>query len=157
MENNKGLNKVDAEFKQELEFMESRLQLSMERTITTLIKEGMKEIKVSLAEIFNKDIDYIKETQERHATYHEQHVKNIENIKDSIDPKIHNAIDDKIKLLESQIATVRDTQLKCQARENITEKIEEKTERHKNTNYGFVVMLCTIVSVITGVIVYFIK
>lgn len=147
MDKKKGSDTVDKEFKEELELMEERLSLSMEKLITSLITSGMKEIKSSLAELFNKDIDHIRETQERHALHHDSHFANISNVKDSIDPKIHSIVDDKFKLLETQINAVREGQLTCQAKERVTDKIEEKQDRKKELSMGMVVLICTIVGV----------
>jgi Mg2+ and Co2+ transporter CorA len=150
MAKDKGSN-VDAEVRLEL----AEFKNEIHTTIIDSISNGFKEVEKHLTELFNKDIENIKDTQKRYAKHHEEHFSNIDKLRDYVDAKLKSLEDDKLKSLEDRIVEVRNNQLACKAKEQVTDKIEEKTDRKKNTNYGFIVMLCTIFMVL-GVVVGFI-
>lgn len=68
---------VDPEVKLELERIEGRLN----DTINTLIKEGFKDVKNTISELFNKDIGHIREWMETFKGYHKSHYEEIGKIK----------------------------------------------------------------------------
>ncbi len=92
------------------------------RTITDLIKEGFKEIQERMTELFNKDIDHIKETQERHSDHHEKHYTEISKIKDM--------------LIEHRVA------------ESTKDKIDEVQDRKKELSNGVIITICTVLGLL---------
>lgn len=129
----KGSN-VDAEIRLEL----AEFKDSINTMITSLIKEGFKEIKSHLTELLNKDIDYIKDTQERHSDHHSAHFKNNQD-------RIQDISKIKSLIIEQRAVNVT------------KDKIDERSDRKRELGIGQVLLICTIVSVITAVITLLIK
>lgn len=127
-------SKVDAEVRAELAEFKSEIN----STIIDSITNGFKEIEKHLSELFNKDIDHIKETQGRFAEHHRDHYENHKDIRE----KFSN-----LEKLFSSLTTSLQTQ----------DKIEEKTNRKKEINIGIVVVICAVLTVVGGVIGYLIK
>jgi len=125
---------VDAEIRAEL----AEFKININETITTLIKEGFREIKEHLTEMFNKDIDYIKDTQDRHSGHHTKHFTNNQD-------RIQDISDVKTLIIEQK------------TKDQTKDIIEEKTNRKKEIKMGHVVLICGTVSVITAVVTLLIK
>ncbi len=129
----KGSN-VDAEIRLEL----AEFKDSINTMITNLIKEGFKEIKSHLTELLNKDIDYIKDTQDRHSKHHTEHFTNNQN-------RIQDISDMKTLVIEQKI------------KDQTKDHIEEKTNRKKEIGIGYVILICTVVSAVAVIITLLIK
>lgn len=146
MSNNEGKS-VDAETKVELHNMEER--------INNKLSVLLSDIKLTIQELFNKDIDRIDKTLDQHRSDHIEHydddkkrreqiekvreefANKLSNIKEEFNEKIH-------KLKEELIVEITMQKQK--------EKSEEKTDRVKNTNYGFIIMLCTVFTLIGAMV-----
>jgi Mg2+ and Co2+ transporter CorA len=135
MAKEKGSN-VDAEVKNELLQIEIRLN----STLQDLIAKLSSNLTITVEKVFNKDIEHINEKLNHFQNNHREHFEN--------DKDRRKDIDDLEKLLNNLSTSI-------QIQEKTKDKIEEKTDRKKNTNYGFIVMLCTIFMVL-GVVVGFI-
>ena len=133
MAKDKGSN-VDAEVKNELLAIELRLNT----TLQTLIDKLSDNLTSTVEKVFNKDIEHINEKLNHFQENHREHFDN--------DKDRRKEIDELEKLINSLSIAIQ-TQ----------EKLEEKTDRRKEISIGMVGMLCTIFSIITGIIVYFIK
>ena len=127
-------NKVDAKTEQEL----LKIGNHLTATFSKLITDGFKDIKESITELFNKDIEYIKDTQKRFTSHHEEHYNNHKET-----CKCISEIEKKI----SEIVVEQKTQ----------DKLEDKTDRKKELNMGFIVTICAVLPIISALIVYFIK
>lgn len=130
----RGQKQVDAEIKLEL----AEFKVSMNEMISNLIKAGFKEIQDHLTELFNKDIDYIKDTQERHADHHTSHFEN-----------------DKSRIQD--ISEIKTLIIEHRTIEMTKDKIEDKTNRKKEIGMGHVLLICGIVSVLTAIITLLLK
>ncbi len=109
----------------------AEFKTDINNTITTLIKAGFREIQERMTELFNKDIDHIKETQDRHNSHHENHYSEISKIKDML---IEHRACDKTK-----------------------DKLDEINDRKKGISASKVAIIVSACSLLSGLIVYFIK
>lgn len=125
---------MDAKTEQEL----LRIENHLTATFSKLITDGFREIKESITELFNKDIEYIKDTQKRYASHHEDHYKN------------HKDVVKCMSEIEKQISEII-------IEHKTHDRIDEQTDRKKELNMGFIVTICTILPIVSGLIVYFIK
>ena len=126
----KGIH-MDSEVKNELENIESRLELALQRSIQTAIKEGFREIKDHIAALFNKDIDHINE----HLTRH----------------------DDTIKDINKDLDELKASHLELSISNNTAEKIEDKQDRKKELSYGQTGVIVAVASAVSGGIVFLIN
>ena len=113
---------MDIKTEQELLRIENHLTM----TFSKLITDGFKDIKESITELFNKDIEYIKDTQGRFAHHHNEHFQNYKDVKKDI-----SEIEKKI----TEIVIEHKTQ----------DHLEDKTDRNKNTNYAFIGVIFLII------------
>ena len=146
-------NQLDSKTEQELLRIENHLTM----TFSKLITDGFKDIKESITELFNKDIEYIKETQNRFAHHHNEHFENNKlriqenvRIKESIDKKVHLIVDNKFELLENELSRIKESQIECKARRTENNTIEEKTDRKRNTTIAFIGLLVAALAFFTG-------
>lgn len=130
MSKEKGV-KMDQEVKTELENIEGRLELALQKSIQTAIKEGFREIRDHIAALFNKDIDHINEHLGRH--------------------------DDSIKNIKKNLEELKNSQIVASVSHDTADKIEDKLERKKELSYGKVGALVAVASAISGGIVFLIS
>lgn len=146
----KGIH-MDSETKAEFERIEGRLELALQKSIQMAIKEGFREIKDHIAELFNKDIDHINEHLTRHDKYHEEHYGAEKKMWKAIDDLRMNVsidVDAKLKPVITEIESVKDIQLSFSVSQETADKIEDKIDRKKELSYGKVAVLLTIVGIL---------
>lgn len=155
----KGIH-MDSETRAEFENIEGRLELALQKSIQSAIKEGFLEIKNHIAELFNKDINHINEHLGRHDKYHEEHYKAKEKIWQAIDALRLNVLTDvdaKLKPVIEEIEAVKDTQLSFSVSQETADKIEDKQDRKKELSYGKVGALMAIATAMGAGVVFLIN
>lgn len=125
---------MDAEVSRELTEIESRLH----NTLRNLVSDFSKEVQTTIEKLFNKDIDHINEKLKHYQENHKEHYENDKERRRDID-KLNERI--------TAIDIASQTQ----------DKIDEKTDRKKGISTGYVILLCTIVATITGILMFFIS
>ncbi len=150
--NNEGIH-MDVETQAELERIEGRLELALQKTIDSAIRAGIKDIKDSIAELFNKDIEHINEHLGRHDKYHDEHYKDIKRLWKTIDELrayIPEEVDKKQQSIIEALNDIKDRIIEIETSRDTAEKIEEKTDRKKEIAWGAIAAASSVAALVGG-------
>lgn len=150
---------MDADVKKELEQIENRLETVLLKTINNLIKDGMADIKQTISELFNKDVEYINSNlrrQEEHINSHDADIKKLWKALDVTKNSINHGIENKIAPIMRDIDELKEKTIQMSVSHDTADKIEEKQDRKKeitNSTIGVIIAIATTIGGIIGFVV----
>ena len=136
--------KMDEEVKKELEAIEERLSLTLEKSIHIAIVNGFKGVENILTKLFNKDIGHIQDWITTLKKYHEDHYTDTAEIRKDMTGmriSISQEIDEKIKPVISKIDNLEGRQLTDEVTVKVTDKISDKKFKKTELNIGLVSLI----------------
>lgn len=147
--------KMDDEVKKELEAIEERLSLTLEKSIHAAIVNGFKGVESILTKLFNKDIGHIQDWIKTLKKYHEDHYKEIAAIKIDMTGmriSISQEIDEKNKPLVKRLDNLEGRQLTDEVTLKVTDKIADKKDGKYNKWIAIISILAGLALGILGFI-----